>query len=199
MTEFQNLMDNLQNLMSDEKLYLLERQFIGIIEPCMQPGYFFVTVIEDNIAEGLTRGIIKSDILNVLKILRFDYFNCKVIKKEKCSPQPKNVYMAKSFNRPKKRKYELYVIQAKCEGNPIKVGVSECPQARMEQFQTGCPFKLEIIGIVKNVNMNYETQIHKKLSKFKLHGEWFKKEALSVLKKAILEEKNGHYYIKEEE
>lgn len=53
-----------------------------------------------------------------------------------------------------------------------KIGYSTNPLKRLNSIQTGCPFKLEIILILRG-DRKIEKNLHKKYKKYKTNGEWF--------------------------
>lgn len=65
----------------------------------------------------------------------------------------------------------IYVVgneeQAIC-----KIGYSTNPTNRISGIQTGCPYKLKFLLIIKG-NMLMEQELHKKYAKQRLNGEWF--------------------------
>lgn len=78
-------------------------------------------------------------------------------------------------------------IYAISNGTNIKIGYSKNPIKRLKQLQTGCVDKLSIIHKIevddKKVKI-VETLIHKKLSSYKISGEWYNisnKEAIDEL------------------
>ena len=74
---------------------------------------------------------------------------------------------------------DLYIIE--CEGTDlIKIGRTNNPQTRISNLQIGCPFKLNIILILKGEG-HKEKELHKHLSVFLHEREWFKKECLKHL------------------
>lgn len=56
----------------------------------------------------------------------------------------------------------------------IKVGISQDPEKRLKQLQTGCPFPLAIIKLFKHDDARYlEQELHKDLERYNTSGEWF--------------------------
>ena len=53
-----------------------------------------------------------------------------------------------------------------------KIGYSTNPLNRMSSVQTGCPYKLKFLLIIKG-NMLMEQELHKKYANQRLNGEWF--------------------------
>lgn len=53
-----------------------------------------------------------------------------------------------------------------------KIGFTTNPINRLKQVQTGCPYKLEIILVIKG-SIKVERALHRKYKKFKTNGEWF--------------------------
>jgi hypothetical protein len=59
---------------------------------------------------------------------------------------------------------------------PVKIGYSlnESPLNRFNQFKTYAPFGSEILGFIITTDAKkVETELHSKLSPFRLKGEWF--------------------------
>ena len=56
----------------------------------------------------------------------------------------------------------------------IKIGMTKNIKNRMRNIQSGCPFKLSlwVCAYTKNP-AQVEAEIHDKMEKFRLHGEWF--------------------------
>jgi hypothetical protein len=55
----------------------------------------------------------------------------------------------------------------------VKVGfTSKFPEARIQSLQTGCPYKISLLGYVYG-NEGRETDIHDVLSNHRCGGEWF--------------------------
>lgn len=59
-----------------------------------------------------------------------------------------------------------------------KIGISINPEARVFELQTGSPFKLHFHGgsLIGPQGFNaraVERQLHRRLAKYRVHGEWF--------------------------
>lgn len=55
----------------------------------------------------------------------------------------------------------------------VKIGFTrKNPYARMADLQTGCPFKLKMIGFVVG-NIEMERELHDVLRDYRREGEWF--------------------------
>jgi len=68
----------------------------------------------------------------------------------------------------------VYIIGS--ESGPIKIGISDKPEKRVKQLQTGNPNKLSLIHteeIEDNLAESIELEIHKNLKLKKTVGEWF--------------------------
>jgi hypothetical protein len=78
-----------------------------------------------------------------------------------------------------KHNTNLYIIQS-ILGGPIKIGVSKQVELRLKDIQRGSPFKLVAVRIIGKVPSIIERRLHKQLEEYRLHGEWFKEEALSI-------------------
>lgn len=66
----------------------------------------------------------------------------------------------------------IYVIEESGTEN-IKVGISYSPEERLKLLQTGNPRKLTLIHKFEGTHRT-EADIHEKLRKFNIKGEWFK-------------------------
>jgi hypothetical protein len=82
----------------------------------------------------------------------------------------------------------LYIIQSSKNGS-FKIGRSNNPEKRISQLQTGSPYKLKIILVLKN--MGYlEKSIHRNIltgNKRSCRGEWFDFELSSYIPDNIYE------------
>ncbi len=75
----------------------------------------------------------------------------------------------------------LYVISADLqdggEGGLCKVGISNNPRGRLNNFKTACPYPLKIFELwdceTRQIAVAAERISHKKLREFHAHGEWF--------------------------
>jgi len=65
----------------------------------------------------------------------------------------------------------VYVILAE-EVRRIKVGISTSPKARLAGMQTGSPCTLKLLAVARG-SLYDERNLHKKLTQFHAHGEWF--------------------------
>ena len=78
----------------------------------------------------------------------------------------------KRQNRKEGRVESIYFIGNR-EYQLVKIGFSTYPEDRMKQLQTGCPFELELFGVIKG-SVKEEKTLHRKYSKYRINGEWFK-------------------------
>lgn len=60
------------------------------------------------------------------------------------------------------------------ENGPIKIGKATNVKARLAGVQTGCPFKLEILGFMCGPE-NLEKSLHDKFGQWRMNGEWFER------------------------
>jgi predicted GIY-YIG superfamily endonuclease len=69
----------------------------------------------------------------------------------------------------------IYVIScASSDEAPCKIGISDNPEKRVKQLQTGHPKKLKIKYTKELDNARlYEKRLHKDMSYLRSHGEWF--------------------------
>lgn len=55
----------------------------------------------------------------------------------------------------------------------VKIGfTTQNPYSRMAELQTGCPFRMKMLGFVLG-SMDMEQSLHAKLSRHRAMGEWF--------------------------
>lgn len=104
----------------------------------------------------------------------------------------------------------MYLYVAEClvrEGkskdlsNPVKIGVTKDLQRRINQLQTGCPFEIKYIIILKMVSdkqaYKMEKVYHQSFKRERMMGEWFQPRVknsklwLSLLQKAQLQVQTG--------
>jgi len=68
-----------------------------------------------------------------------------------------------------------YVYIAKCSDYEYKIGVSDDPEARVKQLQTGNPSKITLVSSYESENAEItEHKLHSLLESYALRGEWFK-------------------------
>lgn len=71
----------------------------------------------------------------------------------------------------------VYFIQAG-ENGPVKIGVANSVERRLDQLQTGNHLKLTILKKIKclsKINAFYvESELHHEFRKYRIRGEWFK-------------------------
>ena len=84
---------------------------------------------------------------------------------------------------------DLYIIQCDKTG-AFKIGVSKDVQKRYKQLQTGCPYELKIILILKE-GAKMEKRLHADLKKYrttKHNQEWFSFDGMGLLPDEIYEQ-----------
>jgi hypothetical protein len=69
-------------------------------------------------------------------------------------------------------RFVVYFIKPVGLVGPIKIGLSENPQRRIDEFRTWSPFELEIIGTIAG-SWADEQFLHECLAADHSHGEWF--------------------------
>ena len=81
----------------------------------------------------------------------------------------------------------IYFIQAGQDG-PIKIGVSDNPQSRLEALQTAHYEKLRLLGVIGGGDSK-EKEMHLRFNQYGMTGEWFKPvgELLDFIHNAIRE------------
>ena len=82
-------------------------------------------------------------------------------------------------------KDNLYIIQSDLTGM-IKIGRSKDPAKRLNQLQTGNPNKLKLIASFEGEGWK-EKNLHERLEKFRLEGEWFSYECVGCIPDSIYE------------
>lgn len=65
----------------------------------------------------------------------------------------------------------VYFVQAR-SGGPIKIGTTRDLQRRLASMQAGSPVELVVLATVPG-DSRTENALHKRLTKYRLHGEWF--------------------------
>lgn len=71
----------------------------------------------------------------------------------------------------------VYFVQA-LAGGSIKIGKSDDVEQRLGSLQTGSPEPLGLLGVNETAA---ESALHERFSALRLHGEWFKSDALLLL------------------
>lgn len=67
---------------------------------------------------------------------------------------------------------QVYVIQHQL--GPVKIGITKDPRERLENLQTGTPFKLKIRKTQETEDATeVEKFLHKKFKRYRIQGEWF--------------------------
>lgn len=67
------------------------------------------------------------------------------------------------------------------DGESIKIGRSKDIESRRVGLQTANSEKLEVLYIIEGMEESFETHIHGICEKYRISGEWFKKEAIEHL------------------
>lgn len=78
-------------------------------------------------------------------------------------------YHPRFANRQAKNKY-LYFIAC---GDAVKIGISDNPEARLKELQTGAPARMRIIAKFEQRGQD-EATLHNQLAHLHLYGEWFR-------------------------
>ena len=84
---------------------------------------------------------------------------------------------------------DLYIIQCDKTG-AFKIGVSKDVEKRYKQLQTGCPYELRIILVIKE-GAKLEKKLHNDLRKYKTakqNQEWFSFDGIACLPDDIYEQ-----------
>lgn len=81
----------------------------------------------------------------------------------------------------------IYVISTDYREKPVKIGKANNPEKRLKSLQTGNADKLHIKHLIKCKSdkqaISIEMELHKKLSKYRINGEWFSPEGLGKFRK----------------
>jgi hypothetical protein len=71
----------------------------------------------------------------------------------------------------------VYFIKTLSESPMVKIGKADRVKDRIQQLQTSCPHKLELLGAVQfetsDESITEEGLAHEALAAHRLHGEWF--------------------------
>lgn len=80
----------------------------------------------------------------------------------------------------------VYIIQQNGGYNHIKIGKSNDVDRRVSELKTASPYPLIVLAKICALNPSHalamEKMFHKRLSKFKLAGEWFSNDAFAAIK-----------------
>lgn len=86
--------------------------------------------------------------------------------------------------------YFVYAIKTRDQHAYIKIGVAQNPLNRLNELQTGCPVRLELVHacpvLSKMHAYSLEGKLHDELAKFKINRggtEWFLSDCLWFIKK----------------
>lgn len=78
----------------------------------------------------------------------------------------------------------VYFVKAWGECPLIKIGKANNPEERVKRLQTGCPFKLKLLGAVRCKSEFHARQVeamaHRLFRDQRRRGEWFKLSAKHV-------------------
>lgn len=79
--------------------------------------------------------------------------------------------------------YQLFVYAIQeSETKRIKLGISESPERRLKELQTGNSQELILLGYVPaNGGFNDEKRLHSDCVNYHIRGEWYKQDVLSKL------------------
>jgi len=66
----------------------------------------------------------------------------------------------------------VYVIEH--EHGYVKIGVSTNPKQRIDKLQTGCPYELDLLGVIETDSpFEVESNLHEKYDGRQKQGEWY--------------------------
>jgi len=85
--------------------------------------------------------------------------------------------------------FYVYIMQSGEKRNaPIKIGMSQNPERRLSDLQTGNPHLISLKGVIpfdtKREALDFENYLHSSVGGFEYYGEWFSPKRLD-LKKAV--------------
>lgn len=79
----------------------------------------------------------------------------------------------------------LYIVAQASADAPVKIGVSDFPENRLRQLQTGNPLQLRLVatfeGDGRDQVLGWEELVHKLFSDKRLSGEWFDVSAQTII------------------
>ncbi len=94
------------------------------------------------------------------------------------------IYKISRFKEPREEVY-VYIIE-NTYSHDTKIGISNNPEKRIKQLQTGSSRLLKIQYTIlfntRNEAIKAENSLHKKYSKYRLMGEWFEVDYKKVIK-----------------
>ncbi len=70
----------------------------------------------------------------------------------------------------------LFVYFIQCDGplRPVKIGYARNPESRLSNLQSGCPYRLSLIGYAPVESApDIEQQLHARFGEVSLRGEWY--------------------------
>lgn len=69
----------------------------------------------------------------------------------------------------------IYFIRTESDPPYYKIGYTKhSPLERLGALQIGCPYKLSVYSFIRNAGRGKEAEIHDKLKKYQVRGEWFR-------------------------
>lgn len=80
----------------------------------------------------------------------------------------------------------VYFVEAKNLGL-VKIGFSKDPSKRLKDLQTGSPDELEGLFTFPGTKQK-EKELHRKLHRFRVRGEWFKLDDIGSIYNTLYEE-----------
>lgn len=76
----------------------------------------------------------------------------------------------------------VYVFRAG-DTNRYKIGRAANVEVRRKQLQTGCPDRLELVGIIEGDAVRIESEFHRMFAEQRVSGEWFEFEDPSQIRR----------------
>lgn len=153
-------------------LYALRKNQIGdydwtIPAGCMRPAILarILMMSEEEAADGLAAGVAE----NLFEITWNGGY--RIIHRS----------MSTTPTRAEGSTVSTYVVRAGSDG-PIKIGRSKDPANRIATLQTACAEQLVILHLSP---FDIEAELHQRLDRWRVRGEWFSAECISDLASAL--------------
>jgi hypothetical protein len=81
----------------------------------------------------------------------------------------------------------VYIVRAGSAGRPIKIGVTERLESRMDEIRAGCPDDIATLVVFHGTEV-HESILHTRFAELRLHHEWFRSEGALAKLAALAEE-----------
>jgi hypothetical protein len=80
-------------------------------------------------------------------------------------------YLEQNYAYVQTERPHVYFIQS--NNGPVKIGVAHDVEARAASLQTGNPYPLKVLAVIKQGGRTLERELHKRFAADRLGGEWF--------------------------